>query len=238
MLSWTIPLVGRRVEVRSTTVHDGDFAIPPVQLDHNGRPLPQVDPDDLRQRRSNIMDAPWTWLRQVHGTDLVVVAEPGAGAGAVADGAITTASGVPIAVTTADCSPVVLISTAGVAVVHAGWRGARSGIIETAGRRLLAEGGRPVSAVLGPCIAAPRYEFGGDDLASMVEAYGPDVAALTDEGTPALDMAEVIAAACANSGWGRPDPVACTSAPDFFSHRVRGDRGRQTTVAWIEEDPA
>ena len=226
MYAWTIPVGDRRVEIRSTTAADGDFAVGLVETER----------DALIERRRAIVDQPWTWLRQVHEADLVVVESPGADAGAQADGALTHTPGVPIAVTTADCSPVVLVSTTGIAVVHAGWRGALAGIIERAADRLRADGSTPVAAVLGPCIGVEHYEFGASDLESMVERYGPTVVGSTRQGTPGLDMHAVVVAACRRAGWPAPEATACTGDDRFFSHRRRSDRGRQTTVAWIETD--
>ncbi len=227
--SWTIPIEGCVVQVRSTTVVDGDFAIP--QLSEAGDARAEVEVEGWRRA---IVDRSWTWLRQVHGTDVVRVTAPGQHAGATADGAITTMLDAPIAVTTADCSPVVLVSTSGVAVVHAGWRGALGGIVETAATGLRRAGGEPVAALLGPCISASQYEFGVADLAKVAAVYGDEVRSTTNDGAPALDMAAVIGAACRAAGWPAPSATACTSDTRFFSHRVRGDLGRQTTVAWLE----
>lgn len=227
MHSWTLPLERHRVQIRSTTVADGDFAI--AQGEHPG-----PEADALLARRRSIYDQPWTWIRQVHGNDVVEPQEAGEWAGTQADGVLTRALSTPIAVTTADCAPVVLASTDSVAVVHAGWRGALAGIIEHAAERVLAEGAEPVAAILGPCIGVAHYEFGPDELARLVDAYGPEVASATGWGTQGLDMAAVVSAACRRAGWVEPEPTACTSDPSYFSHRVRGDRGRMTTVAWLE----
>ena len=63
------------------------------------------------------------WLRQIHGTSVVI--DPPAGQMPEADAAITRQPGVVCAVLTADCLPVVFSSYDGaeVAVAHAGWRG-------------------------------------------------------------------------------------------------------------------
>jgi len=47
-----------------------------------------------------------------------------------ADGIYTNKSNLPIGVLTADCVPIVLFNQNEIAVVHAGWRGAVSGIVE------------------------------------------------------------------------------------------------------------
>lgn len=210
-----------RCEVRSTAVEDGDFGV--------------ADPHpDIEQRRQRIVDHPWTWLRQTHSTTVVKVAGTGQHAGAEADGAITGVPFAPIAVTTADCSPVVLVGTTAVSVVHAGWRGASAGIIEEAVDQMQAFGADPVATLLGPCIGPLDYAFGADDLASIEQRYGPTVRSATRTGELALDMAALVSSALARAGWPEPTAAGCTSDDSFYSHRTRTDSGRQTTVAWLE----
>ena len=79
--------------------------------------------------------------------------------------------------------------------------------------------------------------FGAADLAVVTARYGSAVGAETERGTPALDVPATVAAACVAAGWPAPERPACTSGPGFFSHRTRGDRERQTTVAWLEVTP-
>ena len=189
---------------------------------------------DVEQRRTNIVDAPWTWVHQVHGTTVLEVSEPGQHAGTEADGLITTAAWCPIAVTTADCMPVVLAAETGVAVVHAGWRGLEGGIIESTAARLQALAGDPVDAIIGPCIHPENYEFGRDDLERLADHYGRAVVGTTHDGKPALDMPAALTEACRRAGWQVSEIGPCTSGFDYFSHRTRAEVERQTTVVWIE----
>lgn len=101
------------------------------------------------------------WLRQAHGTN-VVIASP-TPVRAEADAAITRDTGVVCAVLTADCLPVVIAADDGaeVAAAHAGWRGLCAGILEetvaamnTAPERLL--------AWFGPAISKPAFEVGSE----------------------------------------------------------------------------
>ncbi len=230
MIAHTLIVDGKRVEVRSTARADGDFAVLAPGT-RGGDPRAE----QLQRLRRAIVDRPWTWLHQTHDTVVVEVEAPGQWAGVSADGALTDVVGAPIAVTTADCSPLVLITTRDVAVLHVGWKGALAGIVEQAGAQLLARGGTPSHAILGPCISAAAYEFGAADLEAMADRYGDSVRAETVEGSPALDMVAVIGRACRSLGWEAPPAPACTSDPVWYSHRTRADRGRQTTVAWIAE---
>jgi len=214
---------GRTVRVVFTDADDGDFRV----LD----PTPGLDE---RRRAVTGGAGPWSWLRQVHGAELYRVDEPAEHAGSEGDGLLTTRTGCPIAVMTADCAPVILVAEGGVAAVHAGWRGLVAGIIERAGTQLMAAAGQPVAALLGPCISPAAYRFGADDLATVVDRYGPAVAGTTSGGEPALDVAAGVAAACEAAGWPPPPVPSCTSDPRWFSHRTRADRARQCAVAWIE----
>lgn len=217
---WRVP--SGRVEARATTAAAGDFRV-------------DGDPVALAERRGSLRPGPWTWLRQVHGADVVEVARPGDRAGAPADGAATVTPGCPLAVTTADCAPLVLVAEAGVAVVHAGWRGAEAGVVARAVEVLDRLGaGKPVASWLGPCIGPDRYEFGGAELQRLAERFGEEVVARTDWDTPALDLRAVVRAACRRSGWPVPDDPPCTTDLRWFSHRERADSGRQVTVAWLE----
>ena len=100
---------------------------------------------------------------QVHGTTLAWVGEAEAGRGAFDretvihdhDGLLTAAPGLGLAVSYADCVPVVIVARGAdgpeLAVVHAGWRGMLAGIVGQAAAAL-ARRGRLLGAVVGPSI--------------------------------------------------------------------------------------
>jgi YfiH family protein len=100
---------------------------------------------------------------QIHSPDVAVVAAPWTpDRRPRADALVTTEPGLAIAVTTADCGPILLADErAGVvAAAHAGWRGAAGGVIEAtiaAMERYGADRERIVAAV-GPMIRQPSYE--------------------------------------------------------------------------------
>jgi YfiH family protein len=213
-------------EIRFTSSADGDFA-------------PSSGPDAvaLAARRARVVDAPWTWLRQVHGAAVVVVDAPGAGCGAEADAAVALVAGAPVAVVTADCAPVVLVGDSGdaVGVVHAGWRGLVDGVIAEAVAVMRQHGSGPISAALGPCIHAECYEFAGPGLDRVVGVLGETVRATTTAGRPALDMPAAVRVALSRLDVPLSfDVDACTSCtPGYWSHRARRDSQRQATVAWL-----
>lgn len=108
-----------------------------------------------------------------------------------ADAATCETPGVPLAVVTADCVPVLIAREDGgaVAAVHAGWRGAAAGIVEAATDAL---GGRAAGlvAALGPSAAGWEYEVGPE----VVEALAPDDARVrpSPSGRHLLDLRGVV----------------------------------------------
>ena len=219
------------VHTRFTSRVDGDLAV-------------DLPSEVLEPRRAAIAPIPWTWLRQVHGADVVVVTEPGEHAGAAADAAVSAVGGVTLAVHSADCAPVLLHSTgAGPTVIgaaHAGWRGLAEGVLQRTVERMRALGADDVVWRLGPCISPTAYEFGADDLEQLRTTLGDAVVARTATGAPALDLRAGVRAALSAVGAGPADPeldVACTAAdPSYFSWRARRDVGRQAAVIWTEVD--
>lgn len=221
------------VEIAFTDRSDGDLRVlPPAITDAAATAAWTAE---LAERRAKVADLPWSWLRQVHGARTVLVTRPGEFAGAQADAAVTTTPGCAIAVSVADCAPVVLVAERGVATVHAGWRGLVGGVVEAAASQLRAVGGEPVAAVVGPCIQPAAYEFGADALDEAAAVLGDDVRGKTAWGTSGLDVPAGVRVACERAGWPPPTTIdACTSDDTYFSHRTRTDLGRQVAVAWIE----
>jgi len=193
------------------------------------------------------------WVDQVHGSTVIVVGErsrpsslgptpagsaahavAAAGAG-IGDALVSMAPSVALTVLTADCAPIALGSAEGVfAAVHAGWRGLAGGVVDAAVRTMRSLGAGEVAGALGPCIHAECYPFGADDLDAVAAVWGEGVRGRTADDRPALDLPAAVAAALAGSGVAQVSGVdACTScAGGYFSHRARGDLGRQALLVW------
>jgi polyphenol oxidase len=216
---------GQVARVRFTTAADGDFAV------DGGGP-------DLEDRRRRVVDVPWTWLRQVHGAEVVIVDAPGALAGENADAAVTVVRGAALSVQTADCAPVALVGTdRAVGAVHAGWRGLATGVVERAVAALDRLGAGQLRAIVGPCIHPGCYEFGERELDQLTARYGDAVRGRTADGRPALDMPAAVATALAGAGVelvAGPGPCTACGEPALYSHRARGDAARQAMVVWLE----
>jgi YfiH family protein len=193
------------------------------------------DPGALPEARAALAPFAWTWLRQVHGSGVAVVEEPGACRGVEADAAVTRCAGAALAVLTADCAPVALSCEQGVVgVAHAGWRGLLAGVVEAAIGSMEALGAQRVFAAVGPCIWPHAYSFSPADLDAVAARFGPSVRATTTEGSPALDLPAAVASALERAGaYLVASSQSCTHCSGVhFSWRARGDRGRQATVVW------
>jgi len=89
------------------------------------------------------------------------------------DGLATRTPGLALAVTGADCGPVLLADAeAGVVgACHAGWKGALGGVLESTLAAMVSLGARlpGITAVLGPTIAQASYEVGPDFHDRVIE---------------------------------------------------------------------
>jgi hypothetical protein len=221
------------------TDRHGGVSEPPYDTANLGL-LTDDDPDRVAENRRRVaaelggsLADPQAWfrIRQVHGAT-VAVADDHAGGAPDADAALTTATGRPLMVLTADCAPVALVGAGAVAAVHAGWRGLRDGVVESAAAALRDRAPGTVRAVLGPCIHADRYEFGATELDALAAQLGPEVRSRPAAGGPAFDLPAGVRAALVRAGvTDVVDVDVCTAAsPDYFSHRRDGDTGRQALL--------
>lgn len=210
------------LQLRCSTYRDGDF--------HRAR----VPFDELDARRRRFVDLPWTQLDEHHGVDVVAVTAPGDADGRRGDIAISSVSGAVLGCWVGDCAPIVLVGVnREFAVVHAGWRGLASGIIDIA---IDAFADQVERAILGPTIGACCYEFGEDDASLVAAGVHSSTRALlspTTWETTGLDVAAAVSSACTARGVTLDVIGGCTGCTyDGFSHRVRADPERHVVAAW------
>jgi YfiH family protein len=162
-----------------------------------------------------------------------------------ADGLVTNHPGLALAVTTADCGPVLMAEERArvVAAVHAGWRGAASGVLEAAlaaMEKCGADRNRIVVA-LGPMIRQSSYEVGTDLIAAVAkqgQANDRFFAPAERAGHALFDLAGYIAARLRTAGIRHIEDVGqCTYSDPvrFFSyrrsvHRHESDYGRHISA--------
>jgi len=170
----------------------------------------------------------WATVDQVHGSTVVTATAPG-NLGS-ADGIITRARLLPIAVATADCVPFVIVGRDSVAIVHAGWRGVAAGVARRARRAMGEAGDEVIGAVIGPHIGPCCYEV-GTEVVEAVGGYGK----ASRSGTLSVDLGAAIRDQLPRIEI--HEESLCTMHDDrFHSYRENATRQRQVTVAWIPRD--
>lgn len=115
------------------------------------------------------MIGPIAYMRQVHSDRIVYAYEPGCYE--EADGIFTDLDDLWLAVSTADCAPVLLSCPHGVAAVHCGWRGLEKELLPKMIDTLIREfniTAVDISIHIGPCISQENYEV----EESFVEMFG------------------------------------------------------------------
>ncbi len=170
---------------------------------------------------------------QVHGTAVADVHAPGLHAGC--DALVTRVPGIALAITGADCTPLLITAPGAVAAVHSGWRGTADGVAALALAKLLEvarAGVGDVTVHIGPSIRSCCYRV-GDDVARR---FPKETVRATADGWH-LDL--VAAARLQLAAAGVPaerihETPACTACDPlhYFSHRRDGPRtGRLWAVA-------
>jgi YfiH family protein len=173
-------------------------------------------------------------VHQVHSPDAVVVAGPLDGQRPKADALVTRTDGLAIAVTTADCGPVLLVEPNArvIGAAHAGWKGALTGVLEAtvaAMEKLGAERGGIVAAI-GPMIRQPSYEVGGEFVTRFLDADADNAVFFlpsSREGHAMFDLAGFIRDRLKAAGVLMIDDLGLDTYSDerFFSYRRSVHRG-------------
>jgi YfiH family protein len=207
-------------------------------------------PDNVRENRARMATAlrvpPDRLLTayQVHSAEAVILDRPWPlDERPRADAVVTNTPGLAVAITTADCGPILLADAGArvIAAAHAGWRGALGGVLESAVAAMERCGARRdrIIAAIGPMIRQPSYEVGPDLIAAF---SGPTDARFfrpaERAGHAFFDLAGYIASRLHAAGIAHVDDLdACTYADDkrFFSyrrsvHRNEDDYGRHISA--------
>jgi hypothetical protein len=235
---WPVPPHVRAfVTTRGGGVSEGVYA----SLNLGGGGAPPDAPAAIaenRRRLARALPQPPVWLQQVHGTEVVTV-DAARHDAPVADGAVTRARDVPLAVRIADCLPVFFADRAGTAVgvAHAGWRGLAAGVLE---RTLAALEREPADVVawIGPGIGADAFEV-GEDVHAAFTRDDPGAALHFRPDRPGKWRADLAALARRRLA-ARGVPLVlgghvCTvrDSGRFFSYRRDGVTGRMAAVIWL-----
>lgn len=166
-----------------------------------------------------------------------------------ADAFVTDAAGLAVAITTADCTPVLFADPVAriVGAAHSGWKGAVGGVLEATVARMEDLGAvrKRILAAIGPCISQPNYEVGAEfeaDFVNKSPGYTKFFRVPDGQSRPHFDLPGFVAARLAACGLAHIESIAlCTyeNESNFFSyrratHRSEPDYGRQISAILLK----
>ncbi len=177
------------------------------------------------------------WMRQTHGTDVVLVERD---RGRDADAAITRSPGFVPVVMVADCLPILLCNLDGseAAAVHAGWRGLQRGVVGAALDAMLSPAAQ-LMAWIGPGITQPDFEVGDEVYRAFGETVDGAAAYFetsSRKGHWLCDLGGLAERVLKQRGVERVYRVSHCTFRDrdlFYSYRRDGATGRMAALIWI-----
>ncbi|MFE2376011.1 peptidoglycan editing factor PgeF [Streptomyces sp. NPDC059398] len=227
----------------------GVSAVPYEELNLGGAvgddPAAVMTNRETAARSLGIDPARVVWMNQVHGREVAVVEGPWAEALGdhaeipATDAVVTARRGVPLAVLTADCVPVLLADpVAGVvAAAHAGRPGLVAGVVPAAVGAMVSLGADParITARTGPAVCGRCYEVPAEMRAEVARVV-PEAWSETSWSTPAVDVtAGVLAQLSALGVVDRAHSPVCTlESTDHFSYRRDRTTGRLAGYVWLD----
>lgn len=243
-LGWLEPDWPARANVRAVmTTRNGGVSLPPYDgmnlATHVGDDPDRVAENRLHLRQLLELNQEPLWLNQVHGTDIVDVAD--AREGCDADGSFARGVQRPCVVMTADCLPVLICDRQGtqVAAVHAGWRGLVNGAVEAAIDRFDAPK-QELLVWLGVAIGPAHFEVGDEVREAFIahDAGAGEAFVPTHPGKWLADIYKLaqrrlqiqgITAVYGGEGCSYAD------SGSFYSFRRQRECGRMASLIWLHE---
>lgn len=161
-----------------------------------------------------------------------------------ADAMVTNVPGIALGILTADCQPVLFADAAAgvIGAAHAGWRGAKAGVLQATVNAMLALGATRagIVAVIGPCISQAAYEVGPEffddftaDDPENIRFFGSGAGDRMLFDLPAFGLHQLRQTGIGHAEWTRH----CTYGdPDRFysfrrtTHQGEADYGRLISV--------
>ncbi|MFJ1828186.1 peptidoglycan editing factor PgeF [Streptomyces sp. NPDC088178] len=181
------------------------------------------------------------WMNQVHGRDVAVVDGPWGDVAEIpeVDAVVAARRGLPLAVLTADCTPVLLADpVAGIAAAaHAGRPGLVAGVVPAVVEAMVGLGAEThrIIARTGPAVCGRCYEVPSGMRAEVAESV-PAAWSETSWGTPAVDVTAGVLAQLETLGVEnrQASPVCTLESGDHFSYRRDRTTGRLAGYVWLD----
>tara|TARA_Y100001970_G_scaffold2134_1_gene2508 strand:+ start:658 stop:1353 length:696 start_codon:yes stop_codon:yes gene_type:complete len=227
-------------EIFRQTLPDGKLVISLISDSDDGDFSVAQQPENyLAENQRKLYKGEWNWLTQEHGTEIVWLEDDERSLGITGDALATISSQKVIAITVADCLPLLLIEQSGIlSLMHLGWRGIEGGLLEKTLQFIRSKSSEPITAILGPCIDTCCYEFGQNELRILVEKYGEKILGRTNKGSIAFDMRACVKEILKSSNVEiKYEEDSCTKCDSrYWSFRADGTGKRQVMIAWKQEN--
>ena len=227
-------------EIFRQTLPDGKLVISLISDSDDGDFSVAQQPENyLAENQRKLYKGEWNWLTQEHGTEIVWLEDDERSLGIRGDALATISSQKVIAITVADCLPLLLTEQSGIlSLMHLGWRGIEEGLLEKTLQFIRTKSSEPITAVLGPCIDTCCYEFGQNELRILVEKYGEKIVGRTNKGSIAFDMRACVKEILKSSNVEiKYEEDSCTKCDSrYWSFRADGTGKRQVMIAWKQEN--
>jgi YfiH family protein len=186
-------------------------------------------------------------LKQVHGKAIQVIGSRAeADPRSEADGLVTAMTGVVLCIFSADCVPVLLadVERGVIGALHAGWRGALSGIAGAGVRAMVRQGARAraIRALLGPSIGPCCFEV-DLELARRFERARARLHPSDRPDKAYLDLRSIVADQLVEAGLERGEiakigPCTRCESDRYFSRRAAGGVVIGLQLSFIGRFPA
>jgi polyphenol oxidase len=165
----------------------------------------------------------------------------------LADALVTNRKNLILSILTADCAPILLYENKEqiIGAIHAGWKGAKNGIIQNTIKKIIELGGntKNIVSIIGPCIQQKSYEVGKEFYEDFIlQEYKNREMFIKKEEKYLFDLPKYCISILTESGIKIIDNIGmCTfkNGNDFFSYRrsvIKGevDYGRQANAIMLK----
>jgi YfiH family protein len=205
-------------------LHVGDCA---QQVENNRSFLQELLPKNAKIQ----------WLEQVHGNEVAEISKVSTQT-VIADAAVTREKNTCLAIMTADCLPILLMSKSGneIAAIHGGWRPLASNIITKTLDKMKTPA-VDIYAWLGPCISKSAFEVGKEVRARFVQNHDSFSSAFIakNNGQYLADLHKIAKMQLERLGINQISTLPeCTFSNDkYYSYRKNSITGRMATLICI-----
>lgn len=213
------------------------------------------DNDNVTQNRALIAHATGAepenllTVKQIHSATCVIAENAWRSEEAPqADAVVTNNPNLRVAILTADCAPVLFADPENgvVGAAHAGWRGAKAGIISATVKKMEQLGSKrdTIYAAVGPAISSRSYEIGPEFFKNFIED-SPENACFFEHfqnGSVHFNLPEYVRVKLKQVNITHTEVIdLCTVEKEsvFFSyrrsvHKKENDYGRQLSTIWLK----